>query len=529
MTSRTGPPLRAYTDLGNAERFAQDFGGQVRYVPPWRRWLVWDGLRWAEDNGGAVERLAHTMILQLYHDAANLKDHDEKIRLLRHAERSENNARLRALLECARVKEPIPIQPAALDTHPMRLTVANGTLDLVTGTLGPARPEDFITKRVPIMFDPGARCPRWDAFLKQVVPDAAVRGFLQKAVGYSLTGDISEQCMFLLLGVGANGKTTFVEIVRRVLGDSAHQADVATFLDRLQQGGPRNGVAGLCGMRFVTSSEIGENRRLNESLMKTLTGSEPISASRIYEREFEFHPTFKIWIAANHKPVIRGADEGIWRRLRLVPFTANIAPDKQDHHLREKLETELPGILAWAVQGCLAWQREGLGETETVTVATKQFREESDEIGQFIAARCTRDDTKSTPAGALYTAYEAWCAQNALEAMTQTKFGRNLTDRGFRRETAKDGKRLSLRMGIVLDPENAEDPEKTGDHAGNGECVTVGERLSLSTHKERDMEVTIEETRSNSLNPLADTVSESLEADQYELDERAGMQQEAHA
>jgi putative DNA primase/helicase len=323
--------------------------------------------------------------------------------------------------------------------------------------------------------------------------------------------------MFLLLGVGANGKTTFVEIVRCVLGDSAHQADVATFLDRLQQGGPRNGVAGLCGMRFVTSSEIGENRRLNESLMKTLTGSEPISASRIYEREFEFHPTFKIWIAANHKPVIRGADEGIWRRLRLVPFTANIAPDKQDHHLREKLEMELPGILAWAVQGCLAWQKEGLGEPATVTVATKQFRDESDEIGQFIEARCKLDAEASEPAGALYTAYVAWCAQNALEAVTQTKFGRNLTDRGIPRMTDKAGARLSLRMGIALEP------EKTGDHAGTGERVTVGEGLSLSTHKERDMEVTIEETRSNSLNPLADTLSESLEADQYELAERAGM------
>jgi len=550
-----GPPLRAYTDLGNAERFALEFGHRVRYVAKWGRWLVWDGVRWAEDADGAAVRLAHAMIRTLYLAASELTDDDDRIRLLRHAVRSENAARIRALLECASVLEGIPIEPAALDAHPMRLTVANGTLDLSTGTLALARPEDFITKHTPIAFDAEARCPRWDAFLDRVVPDAAVRGFLQRAAGYSLTGSTKEQVLFFLHGSGANGKSTFLEILRALGGDLSQQADFATLLERRDVGGPRSDLARLMGARIVTASEAAESRRLDETLVKSLTGGDTVSARRLYAEAIEFRPQLKLWMSSNDKPHIRGTDEGIWRRVRLVPFTVYIPPEERNDDLEEELRAELPGILAWAVRGCLDWQRDGLGEPDAVHEATQNYRDEEDAIGQFIAERCTRDtDVKpppvkpsETPAKPLYLAYVAWCTENGSRAVTATKFGRELSLKGYDVKQETTGKRAKLRCGIRLGSES-----QSADSTTAGSQDTVVERTQLVERNQLEPvpavctrmedEGVIEATIGRNRFQLVPTGSDRSHAtvnspnghsamppdEAYELDERRGMQEEAH-
>jgi putative DNA primase/helicase len=533
-----GPPLRAYTDLGNAERFALEFGHRARYVAKWGRWLVWDGLRWAEDSDGAAVRLAHAMIRTLYQAAADLKDDDERIRLLRHAVRSENAARIRALLECASVLAGIPIELAALDARPMRLTVANGTLDLSTGTLVPARPEDFITKLTPVAFDAAARCPRWDAFLDRVVPNAAVRRFLQRAAGYSLTGSTKEQVLFFLHGSGANGKSTFLEILRALAGDLAKQADFATLLERRDVGGPRSDLARLMGARIVTASEAAESRRLDETVIKSLTGGDTVSARPLYIEAIEFRPQLKLWMSSNDKPHIRGTDEGIWRRVRLVPFTEFIPPEERNGDLEEELRAELPGILSWAVRGCLEWQRDGLGEPEAVHEATQKYRDEEDAIGQFIDERCIRDtDVKpppvqpsETPAKPLYHAYVAWCAENGSKTVTATKFGRELSLKGYEVKKETTGKRAKLRCGIRLVSESQSGDGKT---AGSKEPVVeeepVGTSSAVCTRSEEEEEATIAGTGSNCPDWSRATAKSSnghapMFADEmYEFDERRGM------
>lgn len=442
----------ALTDYGNAERLVADHGGDLRYVATWGQWHVYDGRRWQADRTGETERRAKLTVRGIMADAANVDNREERKDMAQHALRSESSARIRGMLELARTERDIAIRHDVLDADPWALNVSNGTLDLRTGQLRPHRREDLITKLAPVIFDSNAVCPRWHAFLVRVLGgDAELVAFAQRAIGYSLTGDTSEQCLFVLHGAGANGKTTFLEIVRELLGEYAYQADIATFLERKADGGPRNDVAGLVGARLVTSSEVGEGRRLNESLVKHLTGGDTISARFLYQEAFEFRPEFKLWIGANHKPVIRGADDGIWRRLRLVPFTVRIPEHEQDGHLRDALREELPGILAWAVEGCQRWLEDGLRVPEPVRAATESYRQESDELGQFLDGCCEFAADAPVQASALYHAYVAWCARNGVHELSQTSFGRKLSDRGITvRQIGRGSARRAYRIGLRL-------------------------------------------------------------------------------
>ena len=440
------------TDLGNAERLIALHGDDLRYVATWGRWYVWDGRRWQADRTGEAERRAKLTVRRILADAADVDGRDERRDMTQHALRSEASARIRGMLELARTERDVAIHHEVLDADPWRLTVLNGTLDLRAGKLLPHFRDDLITKLAPVIFDPNAVCPRWHSFLVRVLGgDPELVDFAQRAVGYSLTGDTREQCLFVLHGAGANGKTTFLEVVRELLGEYAYQADIATFLERKIDGGPRNDVAGLVGARFVTSSEVGEGKRFNESLVKHLTGGDTISARFLYQEAFEFRPKFKLWIGANHKPVIRGADDGIWRRLRLVPFTVRIPDDEQDGHLREALRAELPGILTWAVEGCQRWLEDGLRVPEPVRAATESYRQESDELGQFLDGCCESVAGAPVQASALYHAYVTWCGRNGVHDLSQTAFGRKLSDRGITvRQMGRGNDRRAYRIGLRL-------------------------------------------------------------------------------
>lgn len=469
----TFPPRRfARTDLGNAERFVARHGAGVRYLPAWKKWLLWDGKRWAVDETLAVVRLAKDTVRAMYNEAADLEKADDRESLVKHAVQSEKEAKLRAMLALVQAESGIAIRPGELDANPWLLSVENGTIDLRTAQLRDHAPADLITKLVPATYDPEARCDRWESFLHRVTGESAeLTRFLQKAVGYSLTGLTTARVLFFLFGSGANGKSTFLEILRALLAGYASQADFTTFLDR-KGDGPRNDIARLFSARVVTSSEVGEGKRLDESLVKTLTGDETITARFLHAEFFEFKPTFKLWLAANHRPVIKGTDNAIWDRVRLIPFTVSIPLEERDPNLRAALLAELPGILAWSVAGCRLWQTEGLGAPTMVLEATDQYRRDSDTLGAFLEDHCELGTSPmhAEPATQLYNAYAAWCKEGGEYQLSQTRFGRELDERGITAEKRGRGNaRVKWRVGVRL----VGDPPMIGSAVRSGASPTV--------------------------------------------------------
>jgi putative DNA primase/helicase len=335
------------------------------------------------------------------------------------------------MIDDARALPPIPILPDALDADPWLLNVANGTIDLRTGELRAHRREDLLTRLAPVEYDPDAQAPCWAAFLERIFAgDGELIGFLRRAVGYSLTGQTGEQVFFILHGTGANGKSTLLEALGAMLGDYGAKTPTETLLIK-RSAGISNDVARLRGARLVTAVEAEDGQRLAESLVKQLTGGDTITARFLYQEAFEFAPTFKLWLATNHKPTIRGTDYAIWRRIRLIPFAVTIPEKEQDRTLPDKLKAELPGILAWAVRGCLEWQREGLGLPEAVKAATAAYQVEQDTLAAWLDACCILSPTATARAGQLYKNYRAWAEENGERPMTGHKFGRTLTERGF--------------------------------------------------------------------------------------------------
>ena len=437
------------TDVGNARRFIAQHGAKVRYCHTWRKWLEWDGTRWAIDETGAITRRAKATLDALFHAAAGLED-DERQRLVKHAMASERGARLESMLRLAESDERAAITASVLDTDPWKLNVLNGTLDLRTGELLPHDPKQMHSKLAPVNYGEMAECPRFLAFLEEILPDSEVRAFVQRAVGYSLTGDTRERCLFIPYGTGGNGKSTFLEAVRGVLGDYARQADVSTFMLGRTDSGPRPEVVRLSGARFISSVEVEEGRRLAESLVKALTGNDTIAARGLYSNVVEFQPVFKLWLATNHKPTIRGTDNAIWDRIRLIPFTVTIPPERRDGDLATKLAAELPGILAWALEGCLAWQQEGLVAPNAVRLATSKYREEMDTVRRFLSDRCVKSATATVGASDLYATYKKWAEDGSEKPMTQTLFGTRMAELGYERHQHATTRRKTY-VGVMLE------------------------------------------------------------------------------
>jgi putative DNA primase/helicase len=310
--------------------------------------------------------------------------------------------------------------------------VENGTIDLHTGELHPHKREDLITKLAPVEYDAEAVAPNFEAFLEQVLPSEELRRFVQRAIGYSLTGDVSEQVLLFMYGAGANGKSTLINAVLSMLGDYGMQA--APELLTAKQGTHPTELADLQGARLAASVEVEDGRRLAESLVKQLTGGDRIKARFMRQDFFEFEPTHKVILAANHKPTIRGTDHAIWRRIKLIPFEVTIPKAKQDPRLFAKLRGELPGILAWAVRGCLEWQRDGLGEPEEVRKATEAYRAEMDVLAAYIDERCWLGANAEAQAKPLFDDYRSWCDANGERSESQRRFATRLAERGLEKE-----------------------------------------------------------------------------------------------
>jgi putative DNA primase/helicase len=439
-SSDASPTLFDPTELGNADRFLEKYGSYVLYDVDREGWLVWDARRWVADDTGEVYRWMEECVDSIAIEAEAAEGHQRK-QLTSWSRTSASNARIRASLEVARNRLGVPVRAADLDRHPWKLTCWSGTVDLKTGTLGTPDREDMITTLCPEAFKPTAEaapCPRWVEFLGTVMNgDLQMVDFIQRALGYSITGSTREQVFFILYGTGRNGKSTFLNAVRSVLGDNARNVEASSFLKQ-ETTRVRQDLASLRGARVVTTSEIEDGQQLDEDLIKRITGGDPITARWLYaRREVEFIPTLKLWMAVNHKPRIWGADEGIWRRVVMIPWEVQIPEDKVDKDFAEKLTSEREGILAWMIHGCREYLRLGLSPPIKVTAATKDYRAESDRLGDFLTDCTLSADTESVSVGELYRCYQNWSRDLGEKAVSARSFSIRLKERGFSQSRTK--------------------------------------------------------------------------------------------
>ena len=439
--------LLQFTDTTNAYRLFVEHGKDIRYNSVWRKWLIWNGTHWSLDDGYLIHDRGLQMIRGIYREILKTADFRDRIDIEKHARQSESAKRRKSLIEVASWIPELNVKTDELDKDPWLLNVRNGTIDLRTGKLREHRPEDLITRCANVDFEPKAVCTVWRKFLMEIMNyNSELIHFIQNAAGWAITGDISEQTMFILFGTGANGKSTFLNSIMNLLGDYASATPTQTFL---KKSGDQmtNDLARLRGTRFVTTTETEQGKQLAEPLIKQITGNDRITARFLYGEYFNFVPTFKIWMATNHKPVIKGTDHGIWRRIKLIPFTTRIEEEKQDKHLEQKLMEESSGILNWLVEGARRWNKEGLRPPKIVVTATAEYRAEMDVIGDFIQERCVQKPELNIRARELFKCYQGWCEENNERACSERFFGLRLKEIGFEQKRHGDGRHW---QGICL-------------------------------------------------------------------------------
>lgn len=417
------------TELGNAERIAHEYGHVIKYVSD-MGWLIWDGKRWKLDTKKEIERITAKVLRSLY------KSEDEsETKWARMCER--RNIRMNS------IKDLMPLVPGErqdFDRHKYLLNVENGIVDLQTGKLQPHDRELGLTKITNVSFDEKAKCPEWLNFLEQIFQgDKELIEYMQRLIGYSLTGEITEQIMVFMIGGGSNGKSTFINTIKDLMGEYGKQAKSDTFIKK-KETGANNDIARLVGARFVSAIESEDGEQLSESFVKQITGGEPVLARFLRQEYFEFVPEFKVFFTTNHKPVIKGVDEGIWRRVRLVPFNLQLPKEKRDKKLPEKLSLEMSGILNWAIEGCLKWQQSGLNDPAIVMKATGDYKEEMDILGPFLFERCYIAENQKISAKELYEVYSNWCFQNGEFALKNRAFYRALETKGLKKERGAGNK-----------------------------------------------------------------------------------------
>ena len=448
--------IERFTDLGNARRFVARHRGAILYCEKWSKWFLWDNKRWRDDEKLGIVSKAANLIRSLYPMAKQIKDEDERKAFLSHLLRSESFRSLNAMVSLAKSDTAIARLPEDFDADPWLLTIENGTIDLRTGKLLPHDPRRAITKLAPVTYDPAATCPNWLEFLNMVMKQRpSLVAFLQRAFGCCLTGIASDKAMFILYGhEGDNGKSTMVDVIQRLLGDYATRTPTETFLKK-KDGAIPNDVAKLKGARFVWAAENERGSRLSESLIKEMTGSDKMSARFMRGEFFEFYPEFKPWLATNHKPQVRG-DRALWNRLKLIPFDVSIPKEQQrpPHEVAAMFRAEYSGILNWALQGCLDWQRSGLGVPDEVVQATREYESEQDTFAMFLGEKCVCAPNARAAANALYKMYRIWAEEHGENPVSDKMFGPMLTERGYSKVRTKAG---MVYMGVGIRAEDVYD------------------------------------------------------------------------
>ena len=427
------------TDTGNAELIAALFREVLRYDHKQGRWLIWNKRRrrWSEDKANEVRKFAVSAARRRRAVAARSADAKNSKPEILWSFESEQRHRVDAALDMARSLPPISDTGGGWDADPSLFGVANGVLDLRTGRLREERPDDRITKHSPVCFDPTAKCPRFERFLSEIFnSDTALVDYIQRMIGYCLTGSVEEQCVFCWYGSGANGKTTLAGVLRYIFGGYAVNLPFSALEMKNRNS---NDLVALAGARLATAAETNEGVRLNEARIKVLTGGDPITARRLYHENFTFEPTHKLILAFNHKPIIADDSEGMWRRVRLIPFTRQFMPAEKEKDLPQTLKAEASGILAWAVRGCLLWQENGMGEPPAVAKATAAYREESDHLGEFVEDCCAVESGATVTSGVLWQEYKRWTNVNKEVPLSRQTVSERLEKRGFRRDRSGHG------------------------------------------------------------------------------------------
>lgn len=434
-----------FGDVRNARAFAGQWRGKLVYVSSRKAWLRWTDQRWELCQRGEEMTAAKAVCAELVHEAtAQLSsNHTVGKQLMQHAVASHSLPRLEAMVRLAQSEGGMSVVETELDADPYLLGVANGVVDLRSGSLEANRPEDYITRYCSARFDPDATCPRWLRFLDEIfMGDADTITAVQTLLGYTLSGLSREEIMVIAYGYGANGKSVFGNVVHSIMGGYSTVAASSLLVARAAHDtGPRDDLASLAGARHVSINELQSGDRLDERVVKVLAGREPISARFLYGTHFSYHPTFTAWLRTNHRPIIHGTDEGIWRRLVLLPFQRQFEPHERDTGLEQKLHAERDGILTWMVAGAVRYLREGLHLSPAMKAEQTAYRKESDLLGEFLADTTRPAPSERVEQTHLFTAWQLWCQSNGIHHGSKVTFTRRVSERGFA-QAKSNGKRF---------------------------------------------------------------------------------------
>jgi putative DNA primase/helicase len=510
-----------HTQGANAQRIHRDFADKLIYTTG-AGWLMWTGSHWRIDpskDDALTTGFVATLPKIIAKEAQELmsialgcppgQGQKELFALandrLRWALQSDNASAIAGALKMA--KHGLRKAYHEFDADPWLFNVRNGTLDLRTGALRPHASTDLLTRCAPVVFCPEATCPKWEVFLLQVFKnDQAMVDFMQRIIGWSLTGIVQERALFFLYGpTGWNGKTTVVETIKELLGSCgeeddevgyARKVDVNTFMVGKNVEENQRKMASLIGPRFVFTTEVDASHRLNERLIKDITGGDTVEARRLYHEPFSFKPTFKAWMYGNYRPDIRDTDDAIWGRVKLIEFNVCFK-ESMDLTLGETLKSELAGILNWAIRGCLSWQKMGMCVPEKVQKSTQDYRQEQDIFAPFIAGRCVVGEGKSEKFAALWGAYKRWCARKEEEEGKQVRFTNYLNAKGYLSDNNATG-RGARRLGIALNPDydpTEDDPDDLFSQASATPATPAAQRGS-SAKSNNDKEIHYSNTSS---------------------------------
>ena len=444
-------PAWDVTENANAQRLIAHFGKDLLYSHPEGFWRVWDGTRWARDERGAVVEMMKEAVRRI-HDEAAAVDRDTKESralweaLIRHLRASDRATPIRNALFLA--QSLVPVLPGELDRDPWLLNTLTGTIDLRDGSLRPHRREDRITKLAPVEYDPSAKCPSWERHLQKTLGgNQNLIAYLRRVTGYILTGLTSEHKVFFASGPGGTTKTTTCKVFQGLLGDYA----IKTAHEMLMQkpvGVHSTEITDLRGCRLALTIEIQEGRRIAESLFKELTGGDSIRARRMYADTVQWEPSHKIIMAANHLPVVHETDWGFWRRIALVPFEHLISDEERIDDYHAELLKEAPGILGWALAGCVEWQKIGLAEPDEVKSATRAYRTDQDILGEWLDEACVVGPKCEATNPQLRDSYEDWCKHAGEKPLGSKTFSKRLEEKGFIRQRTGSRGRFWRGVGI---------------------------------------------------------------------------------
>lgn len=423
-------------DIKAGRVFARLMGGKLRYMGAADKWLRWDGTRWAGCACGEEMASAKTVAGKILDHSAKLfaSDPERYKKRMAWATSLQNLKRLQAMIELAKSEEGMAVgHMSELDSDPWLLGVRNGVVNLKDGGLLAPDPAMLITRQAAAEYHDHAQCPKWLEFLNQIFSgDQDTIDYIQRALGYTLTGTTTEEALFICFGHGANGKSVFSNVVSTIMGEYARMAPASLLtVRRADDSGPRNDLAMLCGARLVSINETQSGDRLDEQVVKSLAGREMISARFLHKEFFDFWPTAKPWLRTNHKPIITGEDDGIWRRLQLISFARKFSEDERDPWLESKLLNERDGILAWMVRGCLAWRQHKLKQSASVRRESATYRKESDLLGEFLEEMAKADPEAKVEQLRLFNAYRNWHESNGTRAGSKHTFTKKLAERGY--------------------------------------------------------------------------------------------------